>query len=469
MARQLGPTGRWIPEWTREWALDSGVLLFSQLAATAATSALAILIARNLNPHEWGVFSGFLALGLALAVFGEFGTSTWLLRELTVLLPNDGEPDSETRSRVDGLVANSLLLSLSISGTFVLATAAAVYFLRLQLGLAFAVIALVAYGGLISASTVPEAFFRSRRNLRRIVGATLVEKGLLLALVAAVVVTGGGVVPIALVYVISGVARLGFDVVNTVVRDGLRLSTSGARGVTTIFRRSLPFGANRAFLNVIPRADAFLLAIISPVAAGHFALGDRVVGPALIIPVVASRALYPFLARENATSGLKVVMLFAGAGVAAAAIGVFVAPFVVPLLFGSAYRSAVHVIQLMILVVPFVFVSNPLLVHLYTARREDRRLTIVLALVAVLGTAVILSGQLLIGTTVAAGGYVLRQALFVAVLAIAALARARPMGGRGRGSDQSGYKTPVVTATGPPLAAAEALPPLEHGATGGDR
>lgn len=424
VVQQSRRAGRWAPEWIRDWALDSGVLLFSQLATIAATTALAILIARNLTPHEWGVFSGFLALGLALAVFGEFGMSTWLLRELTVLLPSDGEPDSQTRSRADGLVANSLLLSLSIAGTFVIATAAAVYFLRLHLGLAVAVIALVAYGGIISASTIPEAFFRSRRNLRRIVGATLVEKGLLLALVAAVVATGGGVVPIALVYVIAGVARLGFDLVNTVVRDRLRLSGSGVRGVMTIFRRSLPFGANRAFLNVIPRADAFLLAIISPLAAGHFALGDRVVGPALIIPVVASRALYPFLARENATSGLKVVMLFAFAGVVAAAIGVFVAPFVVPLLFGSAFRPAVPVVQLMILVVPFVFVSNPLLVHLYAAGREDRRLTIVLALVAVVGTGVIVSGQLLIGTTAAAGGYVLRQALFVAVLAIAVFARA---------------------------------------------
>jgi O-antigen/teichoic acid export membrane protein len=140
--------------------------------------------------------------------------------------------------------------------------------------------------------------------------------------------------------------------------------------------------------------------------------------------VVASRALYPFLARENAPSGLKVVVLFAFAGVLAAAIGVFVAPFVVPLLFGSAYQPAVPVVQIMILVVPFVFVSNPLLVHLYSSRREGRRLTIVLALVALTGTAVIVLGQLLIGTTAAAAGYVVRSALFVAVLLITALAPA---------------------------------------------
>ena len=291
--------------------------------------------------------------------------------------------------------------------------------------LAAAVIALVAYGGLISASTVPEAFFRSQRNLRRIVAATLVEKGLLLALVAGVVAAGSGVVGIALAYVVAGVARLAFNVANAVFRDRLRLAASGLAGMWTIFRRSLSFGANRAFLNVVPRADAFLLAIISPVAAGFFALGDRVVGPALIIPVVASRALYPFLGREeNDTSGLKVVLLFASGGVVVAVIGVLAAPFVVPLMFGSAYHAAVHIVQLMILVVPFVFVSNPLLVHLYSARREGRGLAIALAVVALAGTIVIVSGQVLIGTTAAAVGYVLRQALFVAVLLVAAFTRA---------------------------------------------
>jgi len=419
-----GRVDGWAPEWIRGWALDSGVLLFCQLAAIAATSLLAILIARNLTPHEWGVFSGFLALGLALAVFGEFGMSTWLLRELTVLLPSDaGKPDPETWSRAGVLVSSSLMLSLSIAGSFVIVTAVAVLFLSLDLGLAVAVIALVAYGGIISASTVPEAFFRSRRHLRRIVGATLVEKFLLLALVAACVATGSGVVVIALVYVVAGLTRLAFNLANTVFRDRLRLSWSGFGGMTTIFRRSLPFGANRAFLNVIPRADAFLLAIISAVAAGYFALGDRVIGPALIIPVVASRALYPFLGREgNAKSGLKVVFLFASGGVVAAAIGILIAPFAVPLLFGSAFRPAVPVVQIMILVVPFVFVSNPLLVHLYSGRREGRRLTIVLAVITVAGTGAIVSGQLLIGTTAAAAGYVLRQALFVAALSIAALA-----------------------------------------------
>src|ERR687887_2813787 len=76
---------RWAPPWIRDWAVDSGVLLLSQAATIAATSALAILIARSLNPHDWGIFSGFLALSLALSAFGEFGLSTWLLRELSEL------------------------------------------------------------------------------------------------------------------------------------------------------------------------------------------------------------------------------------------------------------------------------------------------------------------------------------------------------------------------------------------------
>lgn len=402
--------------------MDSGVLLTSQLAAVTATSALAILIARTLDPHNWGLFAGFLALGLALSVVAEFGLTAWLLRELSSLYADEGRSESDIRRRSGRLVAGSFLLSVSIGAAFVAATAIALLLLGIELRLSVAVVSLVAYGALLSASTVPESYFRSQRRLRRIVAATSLEKGLLLALVAALVVADFGLVGIAVAYAVAGSARLVFDGVMVIGKDRLPVRESSLRDVGSIVRGSLPFGINRAFLNVIPRTDTFVLAMIAPVAAGYFALGDRLLGPALIVPAVAGLALYPFLAREeNAAAGWRVVLGLAALGLALAGIAVFLAPALVPLLFGETYRPAIPVVQVMLLALPFVYASNPLIAQVYSTRREGRRLMLALAAVSVAGTGAVVAGQALVGPIAAAGGYVLRQALFVAALVTATL------------------------------------------------
>ena len=83
--------------------------------------------------------------------------------------------------------------------------------------------------------------------------------------------------------------------------------------------------------------------MLSPVAAGYFALGDRALGPVVIIPVVMSIALFPFLAREplGSRAGWRIVALLAAAGSVVAAIGVAVAPRLVPIVFGSQFSPAV--------------------------------------------------------------------------------------------------------------------------------
>ena len=426
--RPVGVLSRWGPAWIRAWALDSSVLLFSQTAALAATSALAILLARSLDPHNWGLFSGFLALSLALSVLAEFGLTTWLLRELSSLYTDESTSEAQSRSRAGRLVGGGLVVAISIGAGFVAATVIAVVSLGLEVRLSAAVVALVVYGALISVSTVPESYFRSRRRLRRVVAATLLEKGLLLLLVAGFVIADLGLPGIALGYLAAGSARLGFDAVLVIARDRLPVWRVSARDLASVFRSSLPFAVNRTFLNLIPRTDTFLLAILSPVAAGYFALGDRLVGPAFIVPVVASMALYPFLAREEgSTAAWRITILLAAAGTVLAGAAALAAPVLVPSLFGEAYTAAVPIVQIMVFVIPFVYVGNPLLAYVYSVRREGRRLTAALAAVSLLGTMAIVLGQVFVGPVAAAGGYVFRHALFVAALAAAALVRSVPV------------------------------------------
>jgi O-antigen/teichoic acid export membrane protein len=416
----------WKPPWLRDWASDSALLLFSQLTTLLASVAIAILLARSLGPYEWGVFSAFLALSLALSVFADFGLAAWLLRELSHLAAYDPLLTRDTSHQAGRLVGGGFLVTLTFGTPFVVATAITASALSLGVELSVAVVSLVAASVIRSGSSSFEAFFRSRRRLRRVVVAVIAEKAVLLALVTLVVIAGQGIAEIALAYAVAAIVRLLINATNMSLTKQVvfRPSVPDARRVAA---GSLPFALNRASLNVVPRLDTFLLALISPTAAGYFALGDRIAGPALIIPVVMSTALYPFLAREskNSTVGWRVVGALAVIGLVIAAIGIAASPLLVPAIFGDEFRDAVPVVQIMLLVIPFIFASNPLLTHLYTSRRERRGLTVALAVCAFAGTAAIIVGQLLIGPLAAAGGYVLRQALFVGSLTVAGLA-ARP-------------------------------------------
>ena len=83
-------------------------------------------------------------------------------------------------------------------------------------------------------------------------------------------------------------------------------------------------------------------------------------------------------------------MMLVGFGAAVA--GIFLAPFAVPALFGSDYRAAVPVVQIMLFVIPFVYASTPLLVQLYTSGNERKVLGATL-LASLVGTTAILVGQ----------------------------------------------------------------------------
>jgi O-antigen/teichoic acid export membrane protein len=413
---------RWFPQWARLWAADSAVLLGSQFGAIIATSALAILLARQLGPSDWGLFSGFLGLSLALSVFIEFGLTQWLLRELARIWVDRDDPSPRVSGR---LVVASLSVNATLGLAIVAGAGVVAVVVHLAAGSVALLLALVAYGAFLAAASGLEAVFRARRKLSRVIVATLVEKSLLLLLVSMSFGLGLGLWAVAVAYVFAGVARVGTDLVLIRQMGVVEWSAPKADDVRHVTRHSVPFAMNRASLNIIPKLDTFILAALAPVAAGYFALGDRILGPVVIIPVVMSSALYPFLAREAAGSraAWKVVFALSLVGVAVAAIAIAAAPTLVPIVFGADYASAVPAIQVMLVATPFVFGANPLLTHLYTERLERPRLGFTLGCVSLVGTGAVVLGQIAVGATGAAGGYVLRAMLMVGVLTLAGLRR----------------------------------------------
>jgi O-antigen/teichoic acid export membrane protein len=417
-----------MPTWTAHWLRDARLLLVSQFIVVLSTTTLAIVLARSLGPSDWGLFSALLGLSLALSTFVDLGLGTWLLRELSKLMEEEQSlerrQEESSRRVIGAVIANASCGLLLLVGSVVVAL-----LIGAKGHTILALLCLITYTSLLTASSCLEAFLRAQRRLKRVVAAILLEKLVLLTLATAAALLVSALWAIAVAYLIAGLARLSFIVYTIFVRDLLPVMRPTFRHIQRFVMGGIPFAFNTVALNVIPRLDTLLVAGFSATAAGYFALGDRAVGPALIVPVVTSAALYPFLSREASRSRaswkISGGMLVVGSAIALA--GVVLAPVAVPAICGQSYSSAVPVVRLMVLVVPFVYASNPLLAHLYTSGKE-RQVFAATLVASLLGTGAIVVGQVSAGPTGAAVGYVLRQALFTLALSFMALRAFRTAG-----------------------------------------
>jgi O-antigen/teichoic acid export membrane protein len=432
-----------LPDWTRFWLTDSAVLLASQALTMVATSVAAVLIARQLDPREWGVFAGFLGLSVALSIVVQFGMSAWLLRELSRQFADEAEGGDATESH---LLNSALLVNAALAVVTLVAGAVAAELWHLERDVEVALLSLLAYGGLAAASTLFEADLRARRRLGRVAAANFLEKYLLLSIVASIAALHGSVALIGLAYVGAGLVRLAVVQrgVGDRVRGGSRASAPAWRLVPHVVRGSFPFALTDGCLNVVPKLDTLLLLSLSATSAGFFALGDRILGPPLVLQSVLSITLFPFFARkgEQRLHAWLLAAVLAVVGALAAVILFVTAPALVPFLFGEKYVDAVPAVRVFSLTLPLVFASGPLRVFAFSRYREGRVVAVVF-IASIAGTAAIVTGQWAYGVVAAAGGYVLRHVFFLAGL-VWICAKAREAGSRGEAAQVRAAAVEVV-------------------------
>ena len=413
--------------WVRAWLSDSSMMLVAQVLAVIATSIAAISVARILAPGDWGVFSAFLGMSLALAVVADFGLATWLLREFSRLAAERAENDH--RHMVGRVLSGALAINVGIATPLWAGAAVWAALRRPDAALIVALLALLAYGTMTASAGAMETYLRSRREVRLVVGVSILEKFVLLGLLLGVAAADGGLEGIGLAYLAAGLTRIAADVVLVVGRRDVPLAWPRWHDVRAVARSSFPFALTTGSLNVIPRLDTLLLVTLSTTSAAWYAIGDRLIGPALLIPSTLGVTLYPFLASAHArrTAPWKLSVGMAGGGLAIALVGIALAPFVVPVLFGDAYDDAVPVSQIMLLTLPLVYATSPLLVSAFSNGAEHRLVVPILAL-SLLGSLAIAAGELLAGAEGAAVGLVVRTALFLVFIgSVAMSAASRPV------------------------------------------
>jgi O-antigen/teichoic acid export membrane protein len=397
--------------WAGAWFRDSGVMLLSQGALTATATLVMILLARALSKYQFGLFSSFLGVAQALSFVVDAGLSTWLLRECSRI-----RASSVPRDHQDANIAQ--LLSSALSAVIYMGIVAIVgsvtigLVLGLSPQLSLAQGAFMGYIALLAAATALEARLRSERRLGQVLSAVLFEKASMLVLVGVVLALGGGLLVIGAAFVLAGFLRASLDYRRSLTPLGSPRLFVKPWTIFPLLRVTSPFALNSAALSFLPRADTAVVATVSVVGASYYALGFQIVTTAALVPSIASITLLPLLTSHGGAqeSRWQLFGIMSGIGVVAAGVGILLAPFVVPLLFGNAYRPAVGAIQIMLLAIPSIFACNAIMPFLYNQGHEHDVLRWVL-LPSALGTCFVLLGEIVVGPKGASLGLVARYLL----------------------------------------------------------
>lgn len=403
------------PAWLRGWLRDSAVLYISQALFTASATFVMILLARELSVAQFGLFSAFLGLSVAVSFVIDAGLPTWLLRESARDYAGDARPTGLSHDRLWRAVYT---LALTGAGATIVVVSAA-YALGLSATLSLAQGCFVLYVASLAGATSLETEFRAKRQINRLLVAFLVEKLVLIPLVILALIAHFGVLGVGGAYVLAGGARALYDFWRTLRRSSRRPPLRSRP--LDVIRRSAPFAATAAATVFLPRLDVVLVGAISVVFASYFAIGFQIVMTAFLVPLIASTALFPFLAEHTDTARMRrtVVVLMTAAGLLAAVVGYLLAPWVVPLAFGDKYRAAVTPVRVMLLSIPPGFLTFSLTSLMYA---DDREKTVVRALwvPGLCGTAIVVAGAIRFGASGAAAGFALRYVAQAVVLAILA-------------------------------------------------
>ena len=339
--------------------------------------AMSLLIARQLGPGSFGIYSFAVSLVALFAFLGQAGLEAILLRELV------HDPDS-TRANL----SSSLVLRLAGAGlaglaavTLALATSSG------DLAGAPVLVMILSLSGLMQAGWVIEPWLQVNDEFRRAALAKIAAYATAAALRLAALSTDQPLVFLAIATVVeSALCAVLLWLVAVRRRGGGpgRLARPEPTHLRWMAGLIAPMLLSALTVALYSRLDVFMLGVmIGPEAAGLYSAATLLSEGFYLLPTAVMAAAAPRLARLYVTNSdafsaslARLVRLLSTAGLLVVAGTLLTAPFVVPLLFGRDYAPADAILRIHIWSTWMVFVStacdswyvNRDLRHLYLAK-----------------------------------------------------------------------------------------------------
>jgi O-antigen/teichoic acid export membrane protein len=358
----------------RTTARNSLLVMLAQVAIKLLSFAFTVLIVRQLGASEFGQYAAIAAFGSVFLFIGDLGLSPFLVREVARLRD---APDGDAQiSALYGTVL-SLRLLLSLLGVALMLVAAWLTDRPAAMigALALNGLSMLLYG----AQGTSEAVLAGYERLDLPARARVVYQLLFVALGGAALV--GGLGYYGLIYAtLVGVITLTLLCMRAAARLGVRVGRPAPQRFAPLIRASIPFGVVAFTLGLSYKFDSVLLSIFhGDTVTGYYNAAYSLVFSTVFLSNAINTALYPSLTRQAAADARSVPLVYGRViryllviGLPIAVGGAFLAPRIVPFLYGDEYLPAIPALQLVIWVVPLMFLSEFLGYAVIIGGREGR-------------------------------------------------------------------------------------------------
>lgn len=321
--------------------------------------ALSVIIARTLGPSGFGIYSYALAIVAIFAFLGQAGLDALLLRELV------RAPNRSPQALSEGLTLR--MLGATLAGLASIATA----LLTASRGMqpATLLVAILALSGVFQAGWVVENWLQANNHFRQAAIAKIVAY-VISALLRLMTLRLPHPLPaLAAVTVAESAlcALLMWRVSSRHLAMGIRiLRLPEAKHLIDLARLVSPMLLSALTIAIYSRIDVFMLGrMLGSEAAGLYTAGSLLSEGFYVVPMALMTAAAPRLAllfnqdRARFESGMfRLLRILSAAGLLIALAVTWLAPFVVPRLFGYDFSEATGILQIHIWSTWAVFISS---------------------------------------------------------------------------------------------------------------
>lgn len=354
-------------------ARNTSAGVMAQVLIKVFSFAFTVLVIRRLGVETYGQYAAVMAFGAVFVFLADLGLGTWAVRETA----HDRDAE-QGRGRVEQLLGNIVVLR-SLLALLAVAMILLTGWLTgrppaMMLGLLLGGLGLLLYGyegGL-------EAILSGYERLDLIAGARVLQQ-VAFVLLGAVALFAGLPYHALIVANLAGIALLTLVVWKGVRDVGLRPAPATPERWSGMLRAALPFGAVSLALGLSYRFDTVLLNITQgDEVTGTYNAAYTLVFSLVVLSNVLNTSLFPSLTRQASLAPQtlpkiygRVLKVLLTVSLPLAVGGWALAGELIPLLYGEQYAASVWVLQVVIWVLPLMFVTEFLGYVVLIGRREQ--------------------------------------------------------------------------------------------------
>ncbi len=361
---------------TKRIAKNTGVLFISQVISYLLIFFYTIYIARSLGTEGFGILSFALAFSGIFSIFADLGINTLTVREVA-------RDKSLSNKYLGNGIIIKILLGFFSFGLIILIINLLGYNQETILVVYFVSISVI----LTSISGIFNSIFQAYEkmeytSLSQILISVLMFFGVVLAIKFEFNVVGFGIV-----YSIASFLTLIFTLIIYIIKFSVPKFEVDIHFWKPTIIEALFFGLSSFFISIYFYISTIMISIWNGnVDVGIFSAAYRMIFVLLFIPNVVIISLFPVMSQhfESYKDLLKVEYektfkyLFLMA-IFILIIGYIFSDKIILLVYGNGFTNAVIVLQILIFVIPLIFI-NTLLGNLLGASNKQRFLTIVTGL-----------------------------------------------------------------------------------------